>query len=244
MPEASIPAASVAGRRPAPASRRIDAVVFDYGGVLSLPLDPESVRVMARWCGLSPERFAAEHVRERLAYDRGDLDLDRYWSRILSLGGVTADDGLLDRLNREDLRGWGRVNDRVLAWARELRVAGIRTAILSNMPQPLLDLMQAGPGFDWMREFEVRIFSCEVRLVKPEEAIFRHLLARLREEPGRCVFFDDIEENAVAARAVGIHGLRFRTAEAAAGDAGALGLPVNALTMAEPEPAGRGEHAK
>ena len=159
----------------------VTSVIFDYGGVLSLPVDPDSVRALAELCGLTPERFAAEHMRERLAYDRADIGLERYWSRFLALAGRACDPALLDRLNREDLRGWSRINERVLAWSRALRAGGYRTAILSNMPQPLLDLMNAGSAFSWLAEFPVRVFSCEERLAKPEPGIYRAVLDRLGE---------------------------------------------------------------
>lgn len=234
----------------------VTTVVFDYGGVLSRPIDPRSLRALARMCALPVDLLAAAHRRERAAYDRADLDLAGYWSRILALGGKAASDGLLDELNREDLRGWSRIDARVLSWARELRRAGFRTAILSNMPQPILDLMKADPAFGWMEEFPVRVFSCEVRMAKPEPGIYRHLLARLGEAmppaapsahvpsparprsaatsassvgPESCLFLDDTQENVDGARRCGLHAFRHHSAEETAGVAAALGLSVDAL---------------
>ncbi|MCX7030620.1 MAG: HAD family phosphatase [Spirochaetes bacterium] len=203
----------------------VTTVIFDYGGVLSLPVDPDSIRTLAEWCGLPIERFAAEHMRERLAYDRADTGLEGYWARILGLAGSTTAPGLLERLNREDLRGWGRINQRVLAWSRRLRAAGFRTAVLSNMPQPLLDLMNADPGFAWLAEFEARVFSCKERLVKPEPGIYRVLLDRLGETAGSCMFLDDSERNVAGARGAGIRAFHFRSADEAAGPLAELGLP-------------------
>jgi putative hydrolase of the HAD superfamily len=208
---------------------RVTTVVFDYGGVLSLPLDPDSLRTLAEWCGLPVERFAAEHRRERLAYDRADVGLDGYWSRILGLAGRTADAGLLERLNREDLRGWSRINERVLDWTRRLRTEGYRTAVLSNMPRPLLDLMNAEPAFTWLAEFPVRVFSCEEHLVKPEPGIYRVLLDRIGEPAGSCLFLDDSERNAAGAQAVGIRALHFRSTDEAAVELAPFGLPVKGL---------------
>lgn len=208
--------------------RPVTTVIFDYGGVLSLPVDPESIRTLARLCGLSPERFAAEHMRDRLAYDRSDIGLEEYWARFLRLAGRAADADLLDRLNREDLRGWGRVNERVLAWSRGLRAGGWRTAVLSNMPQPLLDLINADPAFAWLKEFEVRVFSCEERLVKPEPDIYRRLLDRLSEPAGSCVFLDDSERNVEGARRVGIRSFKYvycLNQEEVAEELSKLGLP-------------------
>jgi putative hydrolase of the HAD superfamily len=203
----------------------VTTVILDYGGVLSLPVDIDSLRTLAALCGLTPERFAAEHMRERLAYDRADTSLAGYWSRILALAGRTADADLLERLNREDLRGWSRINERVLAWSRRLRAAGFRTAVLSNMPQPLLDLMNADPSFAWLGEFAVRVFSCEQRLVKPEPGIYRVLLDRLDEPAGSCVFLDDGESNVTGALAVGIRAYHFRSTDEAAVAVADLDLP-------------------
>jgi putative hydrolase of the HAD superfamily len=207
----------------------VTTVIFDYGGVLSLPVAPDSLRTLAAWCGLPPERFTAELWRERFAYDRGDVGLDGYWSRILGLAGRTADAALLERLNREDLRCWGRINERVLRWTRRLRTEGYRTAILSNMPRPLLDLMNTDPSFAWLAEFPVRVFSCEERLVKPEPGIYRVLLDRLGEPAGSCVFLDDSEYNVAGARGAGIQAFHFRSAAAAAVELAPLGLPVKGL---------------
>jgi putative hydrolase of the HAD superfamily len=205
---------------------RVTTVIFDYGGVLSLPVDPESLRRLAAWCGLPLDRFRAELWRERPAYDRGDVGLDGFWSRILALAGRTADAALLERLNREDLRGWARINERVLGWTRRLRSEGCKTAILSNMPRALLDLMNADPAFAWLAEFPVRVFSCDVRRVKPDPAIYRVVLDRLGEPAGSCLFLDDSERNVAGARAVGITACHFSSADAAATVVSELGLPA------------------
>jgi putative hydrolase of the HAD superfamily len=191
----------------------VTTVVFDYGGVLSLPADPDCLERLAGWCGMPLEQFVVEQDRERLAYDRADVDPEAYWSRILALAGRKADPVLVDRLNREDLRSWSRINGRVLAWSRKLREGGVRTAILSNIPQPLLDLMRADPSFAWLGEFDVKIFSCEHRLVKPEAGIFELLLSRMGEPAASCVFLDDAVRNVEGARMAGIQAFHFRSAD-------------------------------
>ena len=92
----------------------------------------------------------------------------RNWSRLLRAAGVTPTPALIERIEREDALGWTRVNQRVVDWSRELRAAGYRTAILSNMPPNKLAFMRESGRFDWIDEFEVALFSCDVSLVKPE----------------------------------------------------------------------------
>jgi epoxide hydrolase-like predicted phosphatase len=112
----------------------------------------------------------------------------------------------------------------------ELRNAGYRTAILSNMPSAKLSFMRANGTFGWINDFQPAIFSCEHALVKPEPEIYRLCLEKLALNPDACLFLDDVPANVETARALGIHALRFRSsAEVAAELEHAWGLPVRSL---------------
>ena len=52
--------------------------------------------------------------------------------------------------------------------------------------------------------FEVAISSHQVGLCKPDPAIYRLALDRLRVSPDAVVFFDDLKPNVVAASELGI----------------------------------------
>jgi putative hydrolase of the HAD superfamily len=170
---------------------RITTVILDFGGVLGLPQDPERAATMASLCGLPMEKFRPLYERDRLELDRGALAAEQYWGRILQEAGVVD-------------------------WSGELRGAGYRTAILSNMPTDKLSFMRASGTMGWIGEFEAAIFSCDVGLVKPEPAIYRLCLEKLKAAPGECVFLDDYSINVEGARAAGINALLFRSAEEAA----------------------------
>jgi putative hydrolase of the HAD superfamily len=209
---------------------RITTVILDFGGVLGLPQDPARVAAMAAICRLPRERFLQEYRPDRLELDRGTLSTDAYWSRILSVGRVAPTRENLDRLEREDALSWTRVNRAVVSWARELRTAGFRTAILSNMPREKLAFFRASNEFAWIDEFDAVFFSCEYGLVKPEREFYALCLSRLGVRPAECLFLDDVASNAEAARSAGINTLVFRTApEAAAEIERRWGLPVGSL---------------
>src|SRR5208337_3125766 len=132
----------------------------------------------------------------------------------------------------EDSLGWTRINDRVVAWCRELRAAGLATAILSNMPFDKLAYMRKNPAFDFIDEFPVTVFSCDHGMVKPEQAIYRLCLELLAKRPGECLFLDDSPINVDGGRAAGIAAYLFRTAaEAAPVLAETWGLPTGALKV-------------
>ncbi len=194
---------------------------------------------MAGLCNLSRERFLAAYQPDRLELDRGTLAADDYWSRIVSLGGLAPTRELVVALEREDALGWTRVNRAMVSWAEELRGAGYRTAILSNMPTEKLSYLRGSPEFSWLADFEETLFSCEHRMVKPEREFYLLCLTRLGVKAAECLFVDDSPVNVAAARAVGIHALLFRSArEAAAVVADTWGLPARSLTNGAAAPEG------
>jgi putative hydrolase of the HAD superfamily len=211
-------------------SSALSAVILDCGGVLGLPQDPERAAAMADLCGLSMEMFRSLYGRDRLELDRGTLSMEEYWSRLLRAAGITPTPGLIERIEEHDAVGWTGVNQKVVDWARELRAAGWRTAILSNMPPNKLSYMRASGRFDWIDEFPVAIFSCDCALVKPEPAIYHLCLEKLGARPEECLFLDDMPANIVAARALGINALLFSSPREAARELRRRwGLPVKSL---------------
>ncbi len=231
---------------------RIECVIFDFGGVLSLPREERRVAAMAGLRGLDLDSFKALYAESRADLDRGSIDRDRYWSRILAAGSGAAaaptsapetgspppaeapsgpDPALLARLGREDSEAWTRINPAVLAWAAELRASGIVTAILSNMPRYILNFMATDDRFRWLSGFTPTIFSCEVGLIKPASEIYTLCLERTASTAGRCLFLDDHLANVDAARKAGIHAILFSSApEAAREISRTTRLPVGALS--------------
>jgi putative hydrolase of the HAD superfamily len=192
---------------------RIQCVIFDFGGVLSLPQDPTRAAVMAELAGLDIGRFRALYAVDRQELDRGSVDPDRYWTRIIEAGGVASSPTLIERLGREDCEAWTRINPPVHAWAEKLRAAGIATGILSNMPRYCLDFMSKGERFRWLSDFSPVIFSCDVGMVKPEPEIFSMYLSRAGFPSERCLFVDDVPANVEAARKAGIQAILYHSPE-------------------------------
>ena len=54
------------------------------------------------------------------------------------------------------------------------------------------------------------VFSCDVRMIKPEPGIYRYLTDKYGLEPQECVFHDDKKANAEAAEALGMRAIVFR----------------------------------
>lgn len=203
----------------------IKAVIFDYGNVLCQAQPPEDVDAMAEIFGIGRLRFEEFYWRKRLPYDKSDLTPREYWDdfcRMASLPTLSGDS--LRQVMDRDSRSWSHANAKMVAWAKQLRAGGLKTAVLSNMPLPLRVYLDA--AYEWLHDFDYRVFSCDVKMAKPQPEIYELCLQGLKVAAGEALFLDDRPDNITAARSLGMHGLLFTTAEnAQAGLDGRYAIP-------------------
>lgn len=88
----------------------------------------------------------------------------------------------------------------------ELKAAGYRLFVLSNMSKDYIEFLREMPVF---QHFEGEIVSCEVGLIKPEREIYNLLLDRYNLVPEQTMFIDDRKPNVDAAAEVGINPFHF-----------------------------------
>ena len=186
----------------------ITAVIFDYGNVLSQSQPPADVQAMAYILHTPVPRFRELYWQSRLAYDEAALDPATYWHNLASAAGRNLIDTQVATLVEIDSRSWSHPAPVVPEWARALHAAGLRTAILSNMPAPVRDYITL---CRWLPPFHHRTFSCDVRSAKPAPEIFEHSIAGLGAPPSETLFLDDRPENIRAAEALGLRAVLFTT---------------------------------
>ncbi len=198
------------------------AVVFDYGMVLTGQPDQESHDALLRITGLPYDRFEELYWTDRHAYDEGKLSGITFWGKFLRDAGLDLGPNAVEELNRWDARMWTTENPAMLAWQQALKERGVRTAILSNMGDSVLENMKR--EFDWLNRFDVLVWSYQLGMAKPDPAIYRHTLAQLGVQPEETLFIDDKPVNVEAARTLGMNGLVFTGVDQLRADLVAHGL--------------------
>ena len=205
-------------------SRPVEAVICDFGGVLTTPLESSFAR-FAEEAGI--ELSSLGMAMARATESRGDnplYDLERgelSEREFLSIVGDALEDEVGRRIPME---GFGeryfsmlRPNDELLAHLRELRAArGLRLALLTNNVREWEARWRAMLPVDEL--FETVIDSAFVGMRKPEPGIYTLTLERLSLPGPACAFIDDIEVNVRAAEEHGIRGIHFRSTEQAIAD--------------------------
>jgi putative hydrolase of the HAD superfamily len=203
---------------------KIKAVILDYGEVLCYPPTAEEWGRMASLFNLDPEEFRQLWGRNRLAYDRGDISYEAYWSKLAEEASVKMEPQHLQQVGPWDLEMWGHVNPTMVEWVEQIRLSGIRIGLLSNMPHEMVRYSRQ--NFSWLKHFHHTTFSAEVRLVKPEAAIYRHSLDGLRVAAAETLFVDDKKPNVEGARAVGLRAVQFSSVRQFRGDLAELDFPL------------------
>ncbi len=187
----------------------LKAIIFDYGDVLCVPPVTEDVEGSARILGISPDLFRDLWGRNRDLYDRGDLSPEIYWRKLADDAGAAMDEAQLQELSERDVTMWSRLNLNMVAWLEALSAAGIKTAVLSNMHLGMVQ--HARRNFQWLKLVQCTTLSAEVRLIKPDPAIYEHCLRGLGVAAADSLFIDDREVNIAAARTMGMHAVQFRS---------------------------------
>ena len=136
-------------------------------------------------------------------YDRGTRDIDSVAQCLAEFRGSdfeTAKSRMLEAVTYQE---------QVAPTAEliaELKAAGYRLFVLSNMSKDYIEFLREMPVF---QHFDGEIVSCEVGLIKPEREIYNLLLDRYNLVPEQTMFIDDRKPNVDAAAEVGIHPFHF-----------------------------------
>jgi putative hydrolase of the HAD superfamily len=199
---------------------RIEAVISDFGGVLTTPL-LDSFTAFQNASGISLEELGS--AMAAIAADDGTNPLFELETGRMSEADFLARLG--DRLSARagepvEMHGFGEryfehlhPNERVIEYMRGLRDRGYRMAICTNNVREWEARWRAMLPVDEI--FEVVVDSGFVGSRKPEALIYELTLERLGVPAHAALLVDDIEANCDGARAVGLEAVWFQSTEQA-----------------------------
>jgi putative hydrolase of the HAD superfamily len=181
--------------------------IFDYGGVLVHNQTHEDQRQLADIAGIPGQLFTALYWAKRPPYDKDQVTAAEYWTGVARDAGVTLSPTNIEELTELDTESWMQFDAVMWEWIGELRAAGKRLAMLSNMPRDLGQALKTRTNR--LASFDHVTLSYEVRSAKPEPAVFEHCLEGLGTPTDQLLFFDDRIDNIQGAEALGIRGIQF-----------------------------------
>jgi FMN phosphatase YigB (HAD superfamily) len=199
---------------------RIEAVLFDWGGVLIENPAPGLMDYCARALGVPVEDYTRVHNEYSETFQKGLIAEKVFWQRVC---------GALRRPMPNQGSLWGEAfravyvpRGEVFALARRLRERGLRTSLLSNTEVPAMEFFLE-LKYDM---FDALTFSCAEGTFKPEKEVYEVAARRLDTAPGRCVLLDDKVDFIVGARRAGMAGVVYENLAQAGQELVRLGVPV------------------
>jgi putative hydrolase of the HAD superfamily len=193
-------------------------VIFDFGGVI-LRWQPQEI-IEAFYEDETLRSALSRHVFRHpdwLEMDRGSLDEDTAVVRFAErMNRPAAEMQALMRLVKSSLVPVPEV----ITIVRELSERGVPVYGLSNMSASTFAYLSQ--RYDHWKLFRDIVISGEVKLIKPDAAIFEYISRRNRLEPSETIFVDDHSPNIDAAARLGFRTILFR-------DAGQCAHQLNAL---------------
>lgn len=218
----------------------IQAIWFDFGGVLSPTID-DLYKTYERKTGVN-----RTHMESAMAEVARQLDGDLHFLAPIELAMVTQREwgaGMRAALRRlypgldisrcdfdnhgEQWFSGNQANAAMIDLVHEAKEAGFKVGILTNNVVEWEEPWRRMVGLDGVVDDIVD--SCKVRIRKPDPRIFALSAARLNCAPHECVLIDDLPENCTAAREAGWNAVVFRDNAQVSRDLRELvGLPLPA----------------
>ena len=200
----------------------IRAVVSDFGGVLTAPLDV-AFRHIQDDVGVPPGAFGealaaaseADGINPLHLVETGKLSEQAFLATLeRELAGILGREVTLHGFGERYHRGL-TPNEELFAYYATLRERGVRLALLTNNVREWESYWRAMLPIDDI--FETVVDSAFAGVRKPDPDSYALVLERLALPAAACAFVDDLERNVAAARALGFHAVRFEdTAQAIA----------------------------
>ena len=187
----------------------VKAVIFDYGEVLCYAPSAADYARLAGFFGVDSDQFSGLWARNRGPFDAGDLTAEAYWTMLAADAGTVIGPAELQAICELDMAMYSNMNSSMVEWMRQLRASGMKVGLLSNMHPDMV--AHCRKHFPWIEDFHFATFSGDVRLIKPDPAIYQHTLQGLGVSADEALFLDDREPNIQAARALGMHAIQFRS---------------------------------
>ena len=188
---------------------KIDTIIFDFGGVL---VDWNPHYLYDSYFG---DTKKTDYFLTNICTPEWNAQMD---------GGKPFADGIAEKIaehpeyEKEIRMYWtdwkqmmGKQIDGMQKLLQDLKTAGYHIYGLSNWSaETFYQIRPKYPIFDLLEGF---VLSGDEKCLKPEPKIYTILLDRYHINPNTAVFFDDNIANVEGAKAVGIHGIQFVSAE-------------------------------
>ncbi len=180
-----------------------NAFIFDWGGVLIDNPHEDFLDYFAQKLHIDKEKLGQMHSLFGKDYSLG-MSEEKLWKKVYAHFSIDPSvptpswEAALPILFRE--------KKKIIDVVSTLRAKGKKIALLSNTEIPTATYF---PTTSYAHLFDVQVFSCFEKIIKPDPRIYEITLQKLGVPPSETVFIDDKKKNVEAAENLGMTGIVF-----------------------------------
>ncbi len=197
---------------------KIQAIIFDWGGVLAEDPAPGLVSYCANALGVSVKQYVTAFNIYLNDFQTGRVTEQQFWMNMTThLNACLGEAGRRSRVPMPKANSlWSdafgaayRPRQELFSLVRQLRKAGCKTALLSNTEKPAVEFFNRQN----YNIFDVIVFSCLEGIKKPQKEIYELTLDRLGTSAEKTLFIDDRQDYIDGAKQAGLATILFKNVE-------------------------------
>jgi epoxide hydrolase-like predicted phosphatase len=183
----------------------IKAIIFDLGGVYFTPGVDIAIAKITEDFNIPMEK-AAEALcsgREAKQYRLSDISEEDFWNNAVKVMETSMDYKILKDLwynSYAPIEG-------TLKIIREIR-KNYSVYLISNNVIERVEFLEK--KFNFKKDFDDCIFSCDVKLIKPDKKIYELAIKNFKINPQETIFIDDKQKNLTVPSELGMKTIHFK----------------------------------
>lgn len=178
----------------------IKDVIFDFGGVVHSVEGISSGGMIAVAYGLKLDKMVPLYSSLLDQLGLGEISESEFWNNLSEkVGKLTPSNS--KELLRNGLRENARLYPEVVNLIKDLRALGVGLNVLSNTNAPHAEVISEK---GWYEMFDRVFLSHKIHLRKPDKKAYEYVLNKLGVKGSDCVYVDDLPENLIPAKELGM----------------------------------------
>jgi len=186
---------------------KIESIIFDWGGVLIDDPRPGLLKYCSEAFSVPLEDYTPVHDSFLDDFHTGKISEERFWQQIADKLGKSMPS--VRSQWYEAFRSAYVPKQEMFILASSLHDKGYKTALLSNTEIPAVRFFHEQS----YNMFDLLVFSCIERVMKPQRRIYEITLERLGSKSGQTVFIDDVQNYIRAAELTGLNTILFKSVD-------------------------------
>jgi putative hydrolase of the HAD superfamily len=199
-------------------TKQIEAVIFDWGGVMIDDPGPGLMRYCADKLKVTSSAFSNTFHKFLERFQTNSVSEDMFWELIC--GDLNVEKPSAVSFWKEAFISVYRPRNEMFSLAESLQKNGCKTALLSNTEIPAMDFFVE----QRYNCFDFQVFSCIEGITKPRKEIYEITAKKIACKPEQAVFIDDKEQMIEGAKKAGFNTILFESAGQVENDLSRLGL--------------------